>query len=251
MSGAAMRIAAGLRRKLEDLSFRHRLVRRRVSLRGAAFRVYAWHPLPWDLPDVPPTSWLLDDVGPGSVVFDVGANRGYVALALLARVPGLRLVAFEPNPGVLTKLTANLRLNGFADRAQVLGLGLGEYPARVPLFVAASDTASSLDDGRAARWGVGIRASVEVDVVTLDALVAAGRVPPPTHIKVDTEGFEAQVLRGARDTLRTHRPALYLEIHADGQGIGDNREAILAALSDHGYQVSQVGNQLRALPASL
>lgn len=245
-----MRMGADLRRVLEDLSFRHRLVRRRVSLRGAQFRVYAWHPLSWEMPDTPPTSWLLDAVGPDSVVYDVGANRGYVALALLAKVQGLRVVAFEPNPGVLVKLTENLRLNGFADRALVLGLGLGERPARVPLFVAASDSASSLDDGRAARWGVGIRGSVEVEVVTLDALVAAGRVSPPTHIKVDTEGFEAQVLRGARDTLRTHRPALYLEIHADGRGTGDNCEAILAVLADHGYQVSQAGNQLRALPVA-
>ena len=239
---------ADLKSMAEDLSFRYRLTSRRVSVRGAEFRVYAWHSRLWRFPDVPPTSWLLDSVGPQSVVYDVGANRGYVALSLLAKQPGLRVVAFEPNPGVLGKLVSNLDLNGFAARVSVLDIGLGEQLARVPLFLAASDSASSLDDRHAAYWGNGIRTSVEVEVMTLDARLAKGDLPPPTHIKVDTEGSETQILRGAQETLRTYRPELVLEIHAEPHGAGDNYEAILSALAGYSYRFTRAGNQVHAVP---
>lgn len=237
-----------LKSMAEDLSFQYHLVSRQVSVRGAGFRVYAWHPRLWRFPDVPPTSWLLDSVGPQSVVYDVGANRGYVALSLLAKQPGLRVVAFEPNPGVLGKLLGNLDLNGFTDRVSVLGIGLGEQLARAPLFLAASDSASSLDGHHAEYWGNGILTSIEVEIMTLDALLAKGDLPPPTHIKVDTEGFEAQILRGAQETLRTYRPELFVEIHAESQGMGDNYGAILSALAGHAYRVTRAGNQVHAVP---
>lgn len=167
-----------LKSMAEDLSFQYHLISRQVSVRGAGFRVYAWHPRLWRFPDVPPTSWLLDSVGPQSVVYDVGANRGYVALSLLAKQPGLRVVAFEPNPGVLGKLVSNLDLNGFSGRVSVLGIGLGEQAARVPLFLAASDSASSLDCDHAEYWGNGILTSMEVEVMTLDARLAKGVCRP-------------------------------------------------------------------------
>jgi FkbM family methyltransferase len=212
--------------------------------------VFAWHPMPWALADVPPVSWLLDAVAPNSVVYDIGANRGYVALALLAKVPGLRVVAWEPNPDVFAKLSANLDLNDFAARTDVQNSGLGERPGRRTLYVAAADTASSLDQRRAAFWGRGLRAACEVEINTLDAVVASSCLPPPTHIKIDTEGFEAQILLGAQETLRRYRPELFLEVHADAQGDGDNFAAIIAALSNHVYRVMRHANQLYAVPTA-
>ena len=61
--------------------------------------------------DTPPVSWMLDRILPKDVVYDIVANRGYFALALLSNVPGVRLFAFEPNPEVMSKLRANLELN--------------------------------------------------------------------------------------------------------------------------------------------
>ena len=75
------------------------------------FTVYAWHPKPWVMEDTPPVSWMLDRILPKDVVYDIVANRGYFALALLSNVPGVRLFAFEPNPEVMSKLRANLELN--------------------------------------------------------------------------------------------------------------------------------------------
>lgn len=83
---------------LEDFSFKRKFIRRKVSVQDLYYHVYAWHPIPWKLPSIPPLSWLLEEVLSHHVVYDVGANRGYLALALLAKFPTLRLIAFEPNP---------------------------------------------------------------------------------------------------------------------------------------------------------
>ena len=55
--------------------------------------------------------------------------------------------------------------------------------------------------------------STKVEAVRADALIAAGRVPPPTIMKIDVEGAEQFVLEGAPELLRTKRPLLIVEVH--------------------------------------
>jgi FkbM family methyltransferase len=55
---------------------------------------------------------------------------------------------------------------------------------------------------------------IRVRAVSLDALLVAGEVQPPTLMKVDVEGAELLLLRGARNLLATHRPKLFMEIHS-------------------------------------
>jgi hypothetical protein len=54
---------------------------------------------------------------------------------------------------------------------------------------------------------------LDVTCARADDLVASGVLPPPALVKIDVEGAEADVLRGATATLRTHRPLLLLEVH--------------------------------------
>ena len=55
--------------------------------------------------------------------------------------------------------------------------------------------------------------TVEVPVVALDDLRPLLDLPPPDFVKVDVEGFEDEVLRGARRTVEAHRPTLMVEVH--------------------------------------
>lgn len=145
-------------------------------------------------------------VRPGMVALDVGANVGAYALLLGGWVsPGGRAYAFEPSPETFAGLSRHLALNGL----------LGTV---VP--VAAAVSAS---DGRATLSGGGLSggnrldargAGPEVETVSLDGFCAREGIVP-SFIKIDVEGAELDVLRGARETIRAAGEglALFVEMH--------------------------------------
>jgi FkbM family methyltransferase len=133
------------------------------------------------------TDWLRRAVGSEDLVFDVGANIGFTAL--LFRQAGARVIAFEPSPKAFRLLARNLEGKGDARR-----LAVAERPGR--LFFEECDqlNLSHLADS-----------GIEVEAVTIDSLVER-----PTFIKIDVEGHEAAVLRGARETLKGG-PTIFFE----------------------------------------
>jgi FkbM family methyltransferase len=119
------------------------------------------------------------------VFADVGANIGSYTI-LASGVAGARTIAFEPDPGTAARLEKNIQLNGLSERVELHIAALGESAGWIR-FSIGRDTenhvvASDEPEGR------------EVPVETLDAAVG-DRVP--SFIKIDVEGYEAQVLRGA------------------------------------------------------
>ena len=156
---------------------------------------------------------------PGQVVYDIGASSGfYTLIAARAIGPAGVVVAFEPLPSSAVDLRKNIVLNGL-ENVIVLELAIGDSPGRAVLVEAGLQAAVAV-----------AAAGVAVDVVTLDDLVAGERVPPPDLIKMDVEGAELAVLRGATRTLHAHRPVLLVEVH-DG---GDWR-VLAGLLAEHGY----------------
>lgn len=150
----------------------------------------------WDSKDRDRREVYLKFAGREDVVFDVGANVGNRAkvFAKLAR----KTVLFEPQPYCLAILKA-----GFGDmkNVEIVPKAVGSAPGRATMKVSDAHTISSMSPA----WIDAVRASgrfdaqnwdreIEVDVITLDQAVAEhGR---PSFVKIDVEGFEAEVLRG-------------------------------------------------------
>lgn len=157
---------------------------------------------------------LLARCAPGDTVVDVGANTGVYSLAAAAVDPSVQVVAFEANPDVCEQLRTNVRRNEFEERIEVFATGLGDESGVQSFYRSTYDELGSFAAANAGAWEARVRDEVEVPIARLDDLVDDGEVPPPDHLKVDVEGFGYDVLRGAEETLRHHRPTVYFEPHA-------------------------------------
>ena len=178
----------------------------------------------------------------GTVV-DVGAHDGALTLPL-ALLPGADVVAFEPLPPAFARLEAAVRAayggvvpGHVALRCEALGVGPGRLSLEVPVVggVAQEQWASVAKDYAAIAAGDARVEQIlrwDVDVVALDAL-GLGDV---TAMKVDAEGAEEEVLRGAEATLRRCMPVLSVEIeerHRVGSTVAVPR--FLAGLGYRGF----------------
>lgn len=155
--------------------------------------------------------------GPGTIVWDVGANVGFFSL-LAARL-GAVVHAFEPVPATAAALRANVAANGFGERIQVHEAAVGARSGEAPFLVVDEASWSHLADrGEHPRT----RTRVRVPVVALDDL----DLPPPDVVKIDVEGSELAVLEGARTLLAEHAPRLIVELHETNAELCDLLEPL-------------------------
>ncbi len=145
---------------------------------------------------------------PGQVFYDIGANVGFFSL-LGARLvgPAGRVCAFEPYPAHARAIRHNAALNGFAN-VEVFEAAVSSAAGRAELLPGDGPSTHRLAGAGAAPPG-----SLNVEQVSVDDLVAAGRLRGPDFIKIDVEGHEIEVLRGLARTAARFRPALLVEIH--------------------------------------
>lgn len=172
-------------------------------------------------------------LGPGMTAIDVGANVGYHALRMARQVgPSGRVVAIEPAPGAVARLRRNLSLNDLAHAAIVVA-ALGDHDVEsVELQLQSSYPLS----------GRGGPERVLTRVARLDSLVLERQLERVDFIKIDVDGQEAQVLRGARGTLRRFRPPVLFELTPTAvEAGGESIEELFGALLDLGYTISDEG----------
>ncbi|HYF26585.1 MAG TPA: FkbM family methyltransferase [Baekduia sp.] len=145
--------------------------------------------------------WLRRLARAGTVSADVGASEGLYALTL-AKLTGAPVVALEFRPEAVALLRRNLQRNP----------GLGRHVSVVQAYAA-----DVVDPGQGA--------------TTLDALVRGGTMPEPGLLKIDVEGAEVSVLRGAHQLLAERMPHVVLETHSRGL-----EQACGELLVAHGYR---------------
>lgn len=154
---------------------------------------------------------------------DVGANIGLYSILAAREASGrLRIDAFEPDPKTAVFLTENLRNNG-CESVTVHGLAVGRTPGTA-VFDNRSPLLSCHHLTRAATEGI------PVTVTTLDAVFADDPASVKL-IKIDVEGFEPDVIAGAREVIRQASPTVFLEFHPPNlKREGHNPEEFLRSL---------------------
>src|SRR5262249_5855543 len=165
----------------------------------------------------------------GMTVFDVGAHTGFYTL-LFSRAVGPRgkVFAFEPWPGNLVDCLNHLRLNQMHNVTVI------------PAAVAGTSSMARFSPGTSTSTGhlTNDDALLHVPCLTLDELIATGRVDVPDVVKVDVEGAESQVLDGAKNLLQMHATVWFVALHSSEQKV-----ACATRLADAGYAVSDLRGQ--------
>ncbi len=157
-------------------------------------------------------------------VFDIGAFDGRMTL-FFARY-AKNVVSFEPDPINRAKLVRHIELNKLQN-VTVHGLAVGSRSHKIG--IAHDFSSPGMSHVVPGEHAVGEL----VEIVALDELVD---LPAPDVIKIDTEGYELEVLRGAKELIEAHKPEIVLENH--GQTMAEkcaNMEAIVNFLNGIGY----------------
>jgi FkbM family methyltransferase len=166
--------------------------------------------------------------GAQGTLLDVGANDG--SHSWLFSLAGWRCIAFEPQPSCVAYLRRIGSLNRFTQLT-IEQCAVGDRPAAsVDFYVSASTWFSSMDSENVARFETPDR--IAVKTITLDAYCHEHRIAP-NCIKIDVEGYELNVLRGARDLVTQTKPDLVVEVSGDRA----TREGIWELLVPLGYRV--------------
>lgn len=168
---------------------------------------------------------LLSLVDDDTVFVDVGANLGYFSLRVAQRLVRGKVLAFEPQPGLVDLMRRTLHLNGLRDQVEVHPVGLSDESGTLAMEIPVGHAGGAqIPTQLSRRWntlkyGEVQRQSVEVRV--FDELVPADF--RCQLVKIDVEGYELSVLRGMRRTLERSPDATVL-LEKMIRGYGDERE---------------------------
>jgi FkbM family methyltransferase len=185
-----------------------------------------------ELHEPPVTTELARRARQARVFADVGAHVAYYSCIAGALNDRLRLFVFEMNQDMIPVIERNLRENGrtdamvverpVADRRRVVSYArLSREPG-----LSMRDAAGAPDDGH-----------VLAETIALDEFFAAADTWPDL-IKIDVEGAELDVLRGARDLIAQHHPVMFVEVHPKLLGnFGASAEQVYDFLRAHDYTI--------------
>jgi FkbM family methyltransferase len=171
------------------------------------------------------------------VCYDIGANFGFYSV-LMAKAG--QVYAFEPNPEVFKHLVRTSQFHGITP----FNLALSDESGMSDFYVFEENTFSSFIDwthdadmsGITKFAGDAVKTSCSIS--TLDAFVESRHLPLPDFIKIDVEGAEIKVFRGARKTIERSRPVIYFEVSKTlWRKIGTSAQEGFEFLDSLGYKL--------------
>jgi FkbM family methyltransferase len=185
---------------------------------------------------------IVDTLPVGAVIVDGGANIGFFTVPVAHRTQGrgTRIVSFEPQRQLFQALGGSLAINGYRH-VYLHNCGLGAEPgiAQLPAVdysiaqdfgtVSLSDTTTVDEDG----W----MADRVVDVTSIDAM----DLPRLDFFKLDVEGYEIPALTGALNTIKKHRPWIWVEYFITGV---DPIKQALSSVDNYDFFIMDYQNML-------
>jgi FkbM family methyltransferase len=173
---------------------------------------------------------LSSFIQPGMIVYDVGAHGGFYSLLASAVVgENGHVYAFEPLPDNISYLKEVIKLNR-ANNITIIDAAVSDSSGPM-LF----DSSGGSSEGKLTEMG-----NLSVRSIRLDDAV----LPPPSVIKMDIEGGEANALEGSSKVIAAHKPVIFFATHGF-----DIKRQCLQLLSRQGYTVYMIDQEISELVA--
>jgi FkbM family methyltransferase len=185
-------------------------------------------------------------VRPDTWVIDVGANIGFFTTRFAQWVSGSgKVLALEPETANMQQLHLKLSKARQTQFVECLQIAVSDASGEALLILNPAHPGDhKLDTGS----GQG----VAVPMTTIDDVLLAHNTPPVSLLKIDVQGAEMHVLRGAENTLITQHPVLYLELDDDGlYQFGSSARALLEWSVARGYLLHMIANQTISPPLTI
>lgn len=186
----------------------------------------------------------LRGLRPGDVFFDIGANAGLMSIEVASTFKGQVAVhAFEPQADLAACIRASAAVSGFQSHLHVHEVLLSDQDGEVDFFLHAHAVHASLhprtEPDEKSR-------AVRMPTRRLDTI--ASGLTPPSVIKIDVEGAELPVLRGAHEMLRAHPPMIVMEADANMERFGYRHTDLFSYLrqyADYAFAMIERDGRLR------
>ncbi|HEX8775002.1 MAG TPA: FkbM family methyltransferase [Pyrinomonadaceae bacterium] len=180
---------------------------------------------------------------PEGDVIDVGAHIGFVSLLMARRYPDRVLHAFEASPSTHSSFVGNLKLNGI-NNVRAYNVAIADHEGCLDFNV---------DPRHRATNSIALKSDthkVSVPCVTIDNFVRRQNVNQIALLKIDVEGYEDVVLKGADETLNNTHMVFYEVCPSNNRKAGTDIKLPFRILTEHGFAIYHfVGEKLS--PASL
>lgn len=194
-------------------------------------------------------------LAPGMTFIDIGANCGTYTLFRAGKVgPQGRAIAIEASPSISSLLLESVMLNGFFHHCDVVHCAAGAAPGKLVLHRFGTRQGGNtmlphIAEKASKQYDETIIAT-EVECRTLDDIVAERGLTRIDLVKIDVEGFEREVLLGARAALLRHRPRIIIEWHnAFFEGRPGTAQALYDTLTrDLGYRLRRIEQDATTQP---
>ena len=184
----------------------------------------------------PSRQTLLGLITKDAYVLDVGANIGQVTMNASKLVgPAGKVIAFEPDPLNFDRLLTNLQLN-YVPNVTVEQLGLGD---KAGSFLISNVDVGNQGMNRIVKLGSDQGRTSTIEVTTIDTYVREHNFERVDVIKIDVEGFEFNVLNGAKATMEKWHPVLFIEL--DDENLmqqGSSARELVGLLDGLSYKVT-------------
>lgn len=154
---------------------------------------------------------LSSAIKPGWVCYDIGGYKGYYS-GIMALRGAKKVIVFEPMPDNVERIKRLIELNPSLP-IQLEEVAVSDTDGNATFEIMDETTMGKLGSSQFESGGKVLK-QIPVTTARLDTLVNDGRIAPPDFIKIDVEGAEAFVLRGAEKILAEKKPMLMIEVHS-------------------------------------
>lgn len=179
---------------------------------------------------------IYESINDGDIVIDVGTNIGHVLMKMAKVNPSGRIFGFEPHPINFQKAVNNLSLNSFKN-VEINNIAVSDELGELSFFNERSRNMGGVSLNKSYK-GPG-----RISAITLDKFLHENNIEEVDFIKIDVEGFEFKVIKGARMIIEKCHPKLFIEINDSFlKTNNDSAKSVISNLVSHGYQIQRADN---------